>query len=85
MQFLSEIIFLLHDVGQTFVRNVEEINEGLYISSFKQVGTNTLPVVILVLLGRRSHVVDRLLEPLLVTELVYVVLPADLVEEDGRT
>ena len=34
VKFLSEVIFLLHDVGQTFVRDVEEINKGLDIASF---------------------------------------------------
>ena len=35
MELLSKIIFLFHDIGQTFVRNVEEIDERLYVSTLQ--------------------------------------------------
>lgn len=85
VEFFPEVIFLLHDVGQTFVRNVEEINEGLDIATFEQVGAYPFPVVIFKVLAVDDQVADLLFEPLFVAELVQVVvLTTYLVEEDGR-
>lgn len=54
MQFLSEIILLLHYVGKTLMRDVEKIDKGLNISSIKQISTYTFPVIIFKLV-RRSY------------------------------
>lgn len=86
VQFLSEVVFVFHDVGETLVGDVEEVDEGLHVACFKKTGADVLPVVILVLLGHGCHGAHLLFEPLLVGEFVYgVFLATQFVEEDGGT
>lgn len=48
---LSEVVFALHDVGQAFVGDVEEIDEGLHVAGFEQVGTDGLSGVVFMVVG----------------------------------
>lgn len=54
MQFLSEVVLLLHDVGETLVGDVEEIDEGLHVARFEQMRAYAFSIVILVEVGDRA-------------------------------
>ncbi len=66
MQFLSEVIFLFHYVGKALVRDVEEIDEGLYVSGLQQSSTDGLSVVVFMLIGYCLHGSNDLFEFVLV-------------------
>lgn len=81
----SEVVLLLHEVGEALVRNVEEVDEGLHVARLQQMRANALPTVVLVLLsGRhaRSHIFALLVA---LSPRQGVVLLGDFVEENGRT
>ena len=48
-QLFSEIVLLVHDVGQALMRYIEQINEGLNVPRLEQVCTDTLSATVLVL------------------------------------
>lgn len=85
MQAFSEVVLLLHEVGQALVRDVEEVDEGLDVSGFEQVTADAFSTVILVLLGgchAGSHVFALFIA---IAAWDGVILFGHLVEEDGRT
>ena len=51
VQLFSEVVLLLHDVGEALVRDVEEIDEGLDIAGFEQMRAYAFSIVILVQVG----------------------------------
>ena len=64
MYALSEIVFLLHDVGKALVRDVEEVDEGLHVACFQQMRANAFAVVVLMVIARGGvdggHVLELL-------------------------
>lgn len=48
MHFLSKVVFLVHEVRETFVRDIKKIDERLNVSSLKKVAAYALSVIILV-------------------------------------
>lgn len=66
--------------------DVEEVDEGLHISSLEEVGADALPVIILVFFAVDDQVAHLLFEPLLFSQFIkVVVLTANLVEQNGWT
>jgi hypothetical protein len=51
VEAFSEVVLLLHEVGEALVRDVEEVDEGLDVAGLEQVTADTLTTVVLVLLG----------------------------------
>jgi hypothetical protein len=85
MKAFSEVILLLHEVGQALVRDVEEVDEGLHVSSLQQMTANTLPTVVLVFLGSRHARCQVLALFITLSPQQGIVLLGDLVEKNGRT
>lgn len=48
---LAEVVFVLHDIGQAFVGDVEQVDVGLHVAVFQVLGADILESVDLGLLG----------------------------------
>ena len=87
VDFLSEVVFIVHEIGHALVRDVEQVNEGLYIASLQQTGADALSRVNLMSVGilvdtRGLRVVFFIL---LADFAGMVVMVRQLIEEDGRS
>jgi hypothetical protein len=83
MDCLSEVVFALHDVGQAFMRDVEEIDEGLHVAAFEQVGTDGLSGVVFMVVGGRDVGGGLVLAQLIGAD--RIILLSHTVEEGWRT
>lgn len=85
VHLLSEVIPALHHVGQTPMRDVEQIDEGLHIARLQQTTAYTLTCVVFVLVGMMIVVIGVcLLFLVFVCELeVGLFVPELFVEQDG--
>ena len=87
VDFLSEVVFIVHEIRHALVRDVEQVNEGLYIASLQQTGADALSRVNLMIVGilvdtRGLRVVFFIL---LADFAGMVVMVRQLIEEDGRS
>ena len=87
VDFLSEVVFIVHEFGHALVRDVEHVNVGLYIASLQQTGADALSRVNLMIVGilvdtRGLRVVFFIL---LADFAGMVVMVRQLIEEDGRS
>ena len=87
VDFLSEVVCIVHEIGHALVRDVEQVNEGLYIASLQQTGADALSRVNLMIVGilvdtRGLRVVFFIL---LADFAGMVVMVRQLIEEDGRS
>ncbi len=51
MYFFAKIVLLVHDVGQTLMRDVKHVNERLDVAVFQQFGTDDLFIINVVVLS----------------------------------
>ena len=78
MQFLSEVIFLFHDVREALMGDVEKVDKGLDVACFQKTGAYAFLVIIFMLFSR-CHVIDCLPESFFVADFMRIVLAPNLV------
>lgn len=87
VDFLSEIVLIVHEIGHALVRDVEQVDEGLYIASLQQTGADALSRVVLMIVG---ILVDScglwvIFFILLADFAGMIVVVRQLIEQDGRS
>lgn len=82
MHGLSKVVFALHDIGQAFMRNIEQIDERLNVTSLQQMCAYRLPCIILMIISWRYRWCR-----LIFCELIRsngIILPAHTVQQRWR-
>jgi hypothetical protein len=86
MKAFAKVIFLFHDVGKAFMRDIKKINKGLHVSNLQKMSTDALSSVILMLLVSWNVGLLNIFTLLIaLPSLQYFILPCHLVQQNRRT